>query len=139
MFVLVFFEGPECNRKWVNMRDAYNKGKVKKLGSGSAANTRKTLRDESMSFLEETKITNTRFGIYDILKYSKYNIKEVFVIAVRHLISIHQFVWILKTMIWKLFQKYHLQNIGKRHPMENGHSSMISEKTCKKAKKKNLN
>lgn len=71
------------------MRDAYNKGKAKKLGSGSAANPRKTLRDDSMSFLEESKITNTRFGISDILKYSKYNIKEVFVITVRHLISIH--------------------------------------------------
>ena len=42
------------------MRDAFNKVKNKKLGSGSEA--RKIPRDESMSFLSELKTTNTRFA-----------------------------------------------------------------------------
>lgn len=60
---LLFFKGLECNRKWINMRDAYKKGKSKKLGSGSAANSSKNLaRDESMAFLGEIETTNTRFA-----------------------------------------------------------------------------
>lgn len=50
------------------MRDTYNKGKSKKLGSGSAANTRKNPRDESMAFLDEIKTLNTRFALIDTIE-----------------------------------------------------------------------
>lgn len=49
-------------KKWTNMRDIYNKTKNKKLGSGSAANSRTSSRDEAMAFLGELVITNTRFA-----------------------------------------------------------------------------
>lgn len=48
------------------MRDIYTKGKSKKLGSGSAASIRKNPRDESMSFLDEAKASNTRFAFIEL-------------------------------------------------------------------------
>lgn len=56
-FILI--QGKECSKKWSNIRDAYNRNKGKRLGTGSAASA-KIQRNEAMSFLDEIVITNTR-------------------------------------------------------------------------------
>lgn len=48
------------------MRDYYSKSKNKKLGSGSAANARNNLRDESMVFLDDVKTSNTRSAVNEL-------------------------------------------------------------------------
>lgn len=50
------------------MRDIYNKGKNKKLGSGSEADSRKLPRDNSMSFLDEVKTSNNRLALIGIVE-----------------------------------------------------------------------
>lgn len=51
--------GIDCNKKWVNIRDIYNRNKGKKLGTGSAAAS-KTRRNEVMSFLDEVVAVNRK-------------------------------------------------------------------------------
>lgn len=51
--------GADCNKKWINIRDAYNKLKGKKLGTGSAAES-KIRRNERMAFLDEVVTVNKK-------------------------------------------------------------------------------
>lgn len=51
--------GADCNKKWINIRDQYNKNKNKKLGTGSAAES-KTRRNELMAFLNEIVTVNKK-------------------------------------------------------------------------------
>lgn len=55
----VCFLASDCSKKWVNIRDMYNKNKGKKLGTGSAAQS-KVRRNELMAFLDETVTVNQR-------------------------------------------------------------------------------
>lgn len=59
IFIFLITLGTDCNRKWVNMRDIYNRSKGKKLGTGSAAELKKR-RNELMVFLDETVVVNHR-------------------------------------------------------------------------------
>lgn len=52
-----YFSGSDCNKRWVNIRDTYNKNKGKKLGTGSSAEMKKR-RCELMSFLDEITTVN---------------------------------------------------------------------------------
>lgn len=52
--------GADCTKKWINIRDTFNKNKGKRLGTGSAAQS-KIQRNELMSFLNETVTVNKRF------------------------------------------------------------------------------
>lgn len=54
------FVGADCQKKWINIRDQYNKTKNKKLGTGSSAEMKKR-RNEIMAFLDEIVVTNKRF------------------------------------------------------------------------------
>ncbi|XP_055308526.1 uncharacterized protein LOC129572566 [Sitodiplosis mosellana] len=51
--------GPECNKKWVNIRDTYNKNKGKKLGTGSAALAKKK-RNDLLAFIDEIVTVNKK-------------------------------------------------------------------------------
>lgn len=51
------FSGSDCNKRWVNIRDTYNKNKNKKLGTGSSAEMKKR-RCEMMSFSDEITTVN---------------------------------------------------------------------------------
>lgn len=51
--------GVDCNKKWINIRDIYNKNKGKKLGTGSAAHSKKR-RNELMAFLDEIVVVNKK-------------------------------------------------------------------------------
>lgn len=55
----VFFykTGIDCSKKWINIRDHYNKNKNEKLGTGSAAESKKR-RNELLSFLDEIVTVN---------------------------------------------------------------------------------
>lgn len=46
-------------KKWINIRDAYNRTKGKKPGTGSAAAAR-VQRNETMSFLDTVTTVNTK-------------------------------------------------------------------------------
>lgn len=59
IFIILITLGTDCNKKWINMRDIYNKSKGKKLGTGSAAELKKR-RNELMVFLDETVVVNQR-------------------------------------------------------------------------------
>lgn len=62
-YILIFFHlGAECMKKWTNIRDGYNRAKMKKPGTGSASSS-KSGRNENMAFLEEIITTNTRYAI----------------------------------------------------------------------------
>lgn len=51
--------GSECIKKWTHIRDAYNRSKGKKLGTGSSA-AQKNLRNEAMAFLDEVVTVNKK-------------------------------------------------------------------------------
>lgn len=51
--------GAECQKKWINIRDHYNKNKEKPLGTGSSAEMKKR-RNEQMAFLDEAVTVNKK-------------------------------------------------------------------------------
>lgn len=57
--MLVLFVGADCQKKWINIRDQYNKNKGKPLGTGSAAENKRK-RIEHLAFLDEIVTVNKR-------------------------------------------------------------------------------
>lgn len=49
--------GADCQKRWINLRDQFNKSKSKPLGTGSAAE-HKRKRNERLAFLDEIVTVN---------------------------------------------------------------------------------
>lgn len=60
LFVFSISTVTDCQKKWINIRDQYNKSKGKKLGTGSAAELKKR-RNDLMVFLDEVVVTNKKY------------------------------------------------------------------------------
>lgn len=61
------FSGAECSKKWINIKDMFIK-QSKKLGTGSATQS-KTRRNEMLSFLDGTVLTNKQWVNFYVFKF----------------------------------------------------------------------